>query len=407
MFAGHVVGCPRGCGTRWVSVRASSMRSYRLGMPLDIDQRSAIALASEVKRQLVDFALTPPFERHLRRLARELAAQRPDVPDLGTAAVEHLLFEFRYDDGSTVVDRFVARSGVTETEEAMARGFLDGYEGFFELLTDVRPGTESFTVRCCLSDLEYLVVPTMREGVRDLSAGAFLVGRLIPVGGTELWTLSGVHELLPASARETVAAAAGELALQAPWLTHRNPEYQTKALAQVAATHDRFLARHGSDLVLVEASALAAAYAEVIVGDDIDAEAAESSRAMARRTVDESELSHGGPVLVHSHPVAGLGFYQSYPAVARALAAGAAAEPSDLSVVSAYLEDPDIPAWTLRRIVAEHLPAAEAALATATRWPDFIWVRDGEQLLASAPGDQEPMPTLAILPSICTESAPQ
>jgi hypothetical protein len=75
--------------------------------------------------------------------------------------------------------------------------------------------------------------------------------------------------------------------------------------------------------------------------------------------------------------------------------------------VRAYLEDPDIPAWTLRRIVAEHLPAAEAALATATRRPDFIWVRDGEQLLASAPGDQEPTPTLAILPSICAESAPR
>lgn len=44
-------------------------------------------------------------------------------------AVEHLLFEFRFDDGSGVVDRFVARSNVSETQEAMARGFLEGYEG--------------------------------------------------------------------------------------------------------------------------------------------------------------------------------------------------------------------------------------------------------------------------------------
>lgn len=52
-------------------------------MPLDSDQESAIALAAQVKRQLVDFALTPPFERHLRRIARRLAEQHPDGPDLG------------------------------------------------------------------------------------------------------------------------------------------------------------------------------------------------------------------------------------------------------------------------------------------------------------------------------------
>jgi len=374
-------------------------------MSLENDQKSAIALAGEVKRQLVDFARTPPFERHLRRIARELTKRHPDTPDLDVTAVEHLLFEFRYDDGSTVVDRFVTRSGVRRDVEAMARGFLDGYLGFFELVTDVGSGVESFSVRCCLSDLEHLVVPTLSEGIPELSAGPFLAGRLIPVAGTELWTLSGTHEVLPATSRQVVADATAEMALQAPWLTHRNPDYLAKALAQVEATHERFLARHGSDLVLVEASALSGLYADVIVGDGLDPTAAESSRALARRTVEDSELVHGGPVLVHSHPVAGLGFYQSYPPVARALTAGADAGSADLRVLRDYLNDPGIPAWALRRIVTKHLPTAEAALATAIRRPDFNWVRDGEQLLSSSPGDREPMPTLAILPSICTEFA--
>lgn len=374
-------------------------------MPLDSDRESAIALAAEVKRRLVDFALTPPFERHLRRIARRLAEQHPDSPDLGTAAVEHLLFEFRFDDGSGVVDRFVSRANVSEREGAMAQGFLDGYQGFFELLTDVRPEVDSFTVRCCLSDLEHLVVPTLRAGLPDISAGAFLAGRLVPVAGTGLWTLSGVHETLSASAWQTVAAATSEMALQAPWLTHRNPEYLAKAQAQVAAIHDRFLIRHGSDLVLVDPSALADLYADVIVGDDIDPEAAASSQAMARRTVEESELMSGGPVLVHCHQVAGLGFYQSYPPVARALAAGATADPADLRIVGEYLNDPAIPAWALRRIITQHLPASETALAKATRRDGFSWARDGEQLLASTPGDQEPRPTVAILPTICTRSA--
>lgn len=376
-------------------------------MPLDSDQESAIDLAAETKQHLVDFALTPPFERHLRRIARRLAEQHPDGPDPGTAAVEHLLFEFRFDDGSGVVDRFASRSKVSETEGAMARGFLDGYQGFFELLSDVQPAVESFAIRCCLSDLERLVVPTLRGAMPDISAGAFLVGRLVPVAGTDLWTLSGVHETLPASAWETVAAATSEMALQAPWLTHRNPEYLAKALAQVAAIHDRFLTRHGRDLVLVDPSALADLYAEVIVGDDIDPEAAASSQTMARRTVEESELMLGGPVLVHCHPVAGLGFYQSYPPVARALAAGATADLADLRILREYLNDPAIPTWALRRIITEHLPASETALATATRRNGFTWAHDGEQLLASAPGDQEPRPTVAILPTICLRSARQ
>ncbi|MEP7088515.1 MAG: hypothetical protein ABI776_00300 [Nocardioidaceae bacterium] len=42
-------------------------------MPLDSDKESATDLAEEIKRPLVDFALTPPFERHLRRIARRLA----------------------------------------------------------------------------------------------------------------------------------------------------------------------------------------------------------------------------------------------------------------------------------------------------------------------------------------------
>jgi len=374
-------------------------------MPLSSDQESSIDLAAEVKRQLVDFALTPPFERHVRRIARRLAEQHPDGPDLGTAAVEHLLFEFQFDDGSGVVDRFVSQSKVNETEAAMARGFLDGYQGYFELLTDVRPDVESFTVRCCLSDLEHMVVPTLPGGIPDISAGAFLVGRLVPVAGAGVWTLSGVHETLSASARHAVSAATSEMALQAPWLTHRNPEYLAKALAQVSAIHDRFLTRHRSDLVLVDASALADLYAEVIVGDDIDPEAAASSQTMARRMVEESELMSGGPVLVHCHPVAGIGFYQSYPPVARALAAGPAADPADLRILREYLADPAIPAWTLRRIITEHLPASEAALAKATSRNGFLWAHDGEQLLASTPGDQEPRPTVAILPTICTRSA--
>jgi hypothetical protein len=373
-------------------------------MELDEAQRAAVELAGGVKASLVDFATTPPFERHLRRLARELLENYPDSPDPDVAVVEKLLFDFRYDDGTTVVDRFVRRSGRSEAEREMARGFLDGVESFFEVLADTPAAAMAIEVRCCLSDLEHVVVPTEPAGVPTLPRGSFLAGRMNPVAGTDLWTPSGALEVLPASSRKAVADAVLEMALQAPWLTHRNPEKLREASERVGAMHERFVARHGSDLVLVEGKDLAALYAEAIAPDrDRDAEAVASSRAMARRTIEDSELADADHVLVNSHPVAGFGFYRDFVGVARALESGADPDPDDLDLLRGYLEDPGVPSWLLRRIVADRLPAAEMALAGAVARPDFSWDRDGERLLAATPGDHEPTVTLAIVPSLCSK----
>lgn len=373
-------------------------------MEFDEAQRAAVELAGRVKGNLVDFATTPPFERQLRRLARQLMEDYPDSPDPGVAAVEKLLFDFRYDDGTTVVDRFVRRSGLSEREREMARGFLDGVEGFFEVLADTPAGATAFEVRCCLSDLEHVVVPTEPAGVPTLPRGSFLAGRMNPVAATDLWTPSGALEVLPASSREAVAEVVMEMALQAPWLTHRNPENLQKATEQVTEMHERFVARHGSDLVLVEGEKLAELYADAIVpADDRGAEVVASSRAMARRTIEESELADADYVLVNSHPVAGLGFYMDFVGVARALESGADAAADDLDLLRGYLDDPGVPSWLLRRMVADRLPASEMALAGALARPHFNWDRDGERLLASTPGDQEPTVTLAIVPSLCSK----
>lgn len=373
-------------------------------MELDEEQRAAVSLAGSVKASLVEFATSPPFERHLRRLAREVQANHPDSADLDVAVVEKLLFEFRYDDGTAVVDRFVRRSGLSEAERVMARGFLDGVESFFEVLTDTPAGATVIKVRCCLSDLEHVVVPTEPAGVPALPRGSFLAGRMNPVAGTELWTPSGALEVLPASGREAVAEVAMEMALRAPWLTHRNPENLRKATEQVTAMHERFVARHASDLVLVEGRELAELYAEAITPTgDRDPEVVASSRAMARRTIEESELAEADHVLVHSHPVAGFGFYRDFVGVARALESGADPDPDDLDLLRGYLDDPGVPSWLLRRIVADRLPASEMALADALAKPNFSWNRDGERLLAATPGDHEPIVTLAIVPSLCSK----
>ncbi|MGL5866204.1 MAG: hypothetical protein ACRCYX_10100 [Dermatophilaceae bacterium] len=376
-------------------------------MTLDEAHCAAVELAGSVKARLVEFATSPPFERYLRQFARELAEDHPDSASRGVAAIEKLLFDFRYDDGTTVVHRFVRRSDLSEAEREMARRFVDGVEGFFEVLVEAPAGAEVISIRCCVSDLEHLLAPTEPAGMPTLPPGSFLAGRLNPVAGTELWTPSGTLNVVPASNRKAVADAVMQLALHAPWLTHRNPEKLHQAAEHSGATHERFVARHGSDLALVAGPELAEVYADAIVPTDgRDATAVAAARVIARRTIEDSELADADHVLVNCHPVAGFGFYQNFVGVARALESGPHADPDDVDLLRDYLDDPGVPSWVLRRVVASRLPAAEVALAGALGRPHFSWERDGEHLLASLPGDSEPTLTLAMVPSMCSAATP-
>lgn len=334
-------------------------------MELDEAQRAAVELAGSVKADLVNFATSPPFERHVRRLARELAENHPDSPDPDVAVVEKLLFDFRYDDGTTVVDRFVRRSGLSEAERAMASGFLDGVESFFEVLAGAPAGAIVIKVRCCLSDLEHVVAPTEPAGVPTLPRGSFLAGRMNPVAGTDLWTPSGALEVLPASHRGAVADTVMEMALQASWLTHRNPEKHRLATEHTAAMHERFVAQHGSDLVLVEGKELAEFYADAIVlPGDRDAEAVAASRATARRTIEESELADADHVLVNSHPVAGFGFYRDFVGVARALESGSDAPRTTWTCCAAI--------WMIRAFRPGSCAGLSPIVSLPPRWPSRV-----------------------------------
>lgn len=90
-------------------------------------------------------------------------------------------------------------------------------------------------------------------------------------------------------------------------------------------------------------------------------------------------LAGADHVLVNSHPVAVFGFYRDFVGVARALESGADPDPDDLDLLRGYLDDPGVPSWLLRRIVADRLPASEMALANALARPDFNWNRDGDE----------------------------
>ena len=221
------------------------------------------------------------------------------------------------------------------------------------------------------------------------------------MAGTELWTSFGDLAVFPAADRSAMVTAVLQLALEAPWLTHRNPEKREQAAQKAAVMHERFLARHGSDLVLVKGGELADVYGDLLVTDDMAEETRASNRAAAVESVEHAGLASADYVLVHCHPIAGPSFYTNYLSVERALRAGANAEPADLEFLRGYVEEDSIPSWLIRRIVTEHLPSSEAALRRALRKPNFSWERDGERLLASSPGAKEPRPMMSIVPAMC------
>ena len=374
---------------------------------LDDAQNDAVNLAGDVKGKMVDFATSARFQRYWRELAREIHDDHPELDGdiVGVRATERLLFEFRYDDGTTIIDRFLQQPRLTDREREMAVGFLGGIEGIFEVTEDTPRGATAFEVRCCLSDLEHVVAPTEPTGIPTIPSGSFVVGRLNPVAGTDLWTPSGDMDILPASQREAIAESVMTMAMQSPWLTHRNPEKRKAAADRVAEAHQRFVDRHGGDRILIHGKDVPDAFAEALVPvEGIDPAQVASGQAVARRTFEGTELLDCDDVLMYSHPVAGFGFYTYFTQVARALEHGSDADPEDLDIVRGYLDADSVPTWLLRQIIEENLPTSEAALALALNRPGFDWGRDGGDLLASLPGEAEPTLTLAIVPTMCTPS---
>jgi hypothetical protein len=106
------------------------------------EQQALVDRIGDLKERLVDFATSPPFERQLRAISRGLAAEASPSDDpyvMLVAAVEQLLFDFEYDNGTTVLDRFVRQPRLDEQDRALVEGFEDGFISLFEAL-DAAPG---------------------------------------------------------------------------------------------------------------------------------------------------------------------------------------------------------------------------------------------------------------------------
>lgn len=100
----------------------------------DGDERSLASLierSAELKRALVDFALSPRSERHLERFMREAAGPCQELSEGETIdVIDRFALQHRLPNGKTVLDQFLAgRPDLTAADREMLRCWRDPVEG--------------------------------------------------------------------------------------------------------------------------------------------------------------------------------------------------------------------------------------------------------------------------------------
>lgn len=181
-----------------------------------------LARSADLKRGLVDFAISSRCQRYLAKFMaesddRRAELTRADLTDPETInAVDRFALQYLLPSGDVVVDRFLAsRPDLVAADRELLGGWRDPVEGIFEIR---RRDQDSLLLLNLIDDLEYRVYSNVSPTVFDLlPLGAFLFARLVPIRPIpDAWLTSGSISVYPESAGVQVAQVALDLALKAP-----------------------------------------------------------------------------------------------------------------------------------------------------------------------------------------------
>ena len=208
---------------------------------------SLIERSAELKRALVDFALSPRFERHLEQFMLEAADPYQELSE-GEAigVIDRFALQHRLPNGKTMLDQFLAGPDLTAADREMLRGWRDPVEGIFEIH---RKDRDSLVLLNLLDDLEYRVYSNMGPAAfRRLPKGGFVHVRLVPICPVPgAWLVSGSMSAYRKSGAAQIAQAALEVATKQPELVYRNPEKIEQAWAQMREDRAAFVEFFGGD----------------------------------------------------------------------------------------------------------------------------------------------------------------
>jgi hypothetical protein len=336
--------------------------------------------AGELKKMLVDFALSPRFDRHLSAV---IAGEFPFgvVTDEAAFAsvLDHFALQYRLPSGGTVVEAFVAaHPELADAERDMLLGWRDVVEGIFEV---IGKAGDAVVLSNFLDELTYRTRSNMgRRAFKPLKKHMIIVGRLVRAGDD--WLVSGHLATFPASARDQMLAVAAEQAMRNPKAVFRNPVKLAEARRTLAEHHEAFVELFGADLIVVPGIEVATAtekfHTHLSHRVDPDTESPE----LPDLDFPDTILDSGG-VAIHFAQGEGLSFYPDYDLLEELFA-----NPKLLTrrryreTLSGYLRDPDTSPEPLQRL-AERDPGKTDVLFTKLlkRKGGFSWNIDGEALL--------------------------
>ncbi len=336
--------------------------------------------AGHLKPMLVDFAMSPRFDRELSAvIARDFPGGVVTDESLFSMVLDHFVLQHRLPSGGTVVEAFIAaHPELTDAERGMLLGWRDVVEGIFEVTGKDRDALVLFNF---LDELTYRARSNLgRRAFRPLKKGMIVVGRLVRAG--EDWMVSGNPAAFPASARNQMLAAAAEQALRNPEAVFRNPAKLAEARRILAQHHQAFVDLFGADLI-------------VVPGAEVPAKVEKFHHHLAQRArpgAEPPELASldfpgdilaAGSVAIHFTTGEGLSFYPGYHLLEELFS-----NPALISrrlyreTLSGFLRDPGTSPEPLRRLAA-HDPAKASTIFAKllNRKRGFSWDADGEQLL--------------------------
>jgi hypothetical protein len=366
---------------------------------------SLVERSADLKRELLEFSQQPLFDRERREVLQDHFPNRfvGDESDL-IAALDYFLLQHELRSGKTVVERFVARrTDLSEEERELLLGWRNVVEGIFEVRC--RDG-DALVTENLVDELTYRVHSNMGPRVfRPLKPGAFMIGRLVPVGPE--WLISGNLAWYPKRERAAIYRTASEMAMRHPKSAFRNPDKLARAQQLQKTEHDRFVQFFGADFVVIPGAQLTERMRNfyTFCRDQVVAELAASGKQPKRSPF----LGPDYPVdLVASDTVAvihdeaeGLGLYAEFELIEEAFAdPSLLRHPEYRRRVRDYLDDDTVPPLLFERMAARDPERTNQVFRKLLGRKHFDWAIGGEKLMRQrkpAYFDQPRLPSIVPL----------
>jgi hypothetical protein len=340
---------------------------------------------SVLKRQLVEFATEPRFDRYLTPLLNDVA--NPDgqmtEPEF-IQVLDAFIMQHRFKDGSSVIDRFLqSRRDIDPGDRQMLLAWRSPVQGVFELI-----GTEggASMLLNLIDDLRYRVYSNTGVTLTEMGPDVgFATARLVPLTG-DAWLISGNVQTFPLQASRQVAEMAIEMATEYPEFVFRNPEKVRLGWERMRADRERFIAYFGGDEVVLPPA---------------DAQARMDGYLGASPfQLPESVYEHDTVGIIFDQND-GLIFLPGYGTLHELFAdPRLLAERDHAEALKGYLKSDSITPAPLRRLAAAYPANADALFGRYLRKPAFRWATDGEALLRKSKPwyfAREPRPNVSVI----------